>query len=135
MDAVSWQGTVRQGRVIWRDKDGVKRYVESLDGRRVLITIEEFSGKRTLNANAYFHGPVCGAISEATGFEIEEVKLLMKAMFLYRVDRRGRIHLRQTSRLTRREMGEFIETVIRWAAVWLDVAVPPAEMCKEAWAA
>lgn len=135
MTATAWQGTIRGGKVDWRDKQGIQQYIAVLEGKRVLITIEEFSGKRTLNQNAYFHGPVCEAISDATGFETEEVKILMKAMFLYRVDRRGRIHLRETSRLNRRQMSEFIEQVIRWAAVWLEVAVPPAESCAESWAA
>ena len=128
----SWQGTIREGKVLWRDRQGVAEYIRHLEGKRVLITIEEYSSRRGLNQNAYLH-VIFGLIAEETGHELFEVKDLMKRMFLAAPDRRGRMHVRGTSKLSKREMSEFIESVIRFAAQWLEIVIPPAEQCPEVW--
>lgn len=133
MTATAWQGTIRGGKVDWRDKQGIQKYIAGLEEKRVLITIEEFSGKRTLNANAFFHGVVCKYISEATGYEIPETKILLKHMFLTRIGKNGRLYIRETHRLNRAEFGDFIEQCVRWAATTLDVVVPDPESCAESY--
>lgn len=140
--ALCFQASVIAGKVSWRDPAGITKYIAALEKQRegrsggcqVLITIEEHFGKRSLSQNAYAH-VIFTYISEATGHEILEVKEIMKRMFLTRPDRRGRMRSRGTSSLNRREMSEFIEAVIRWCAVYLELEIPPAENCPEAWAA
>lgn len=132
--ALCFHAAVLNGKVNWRDREGIAKYIATLEGKRVLITIEEHFGKRSLSQNSYAH-VVFTYISEATGHEVLEVKEFMKAMFLSRPDRRGRMRVRGTSSLNRREMSEFIEAVIRWAAIFLELEIPPAENCPEAWAA
>lgn len=140
--ALCFQASVIYGKVNWRDPAGIAKYIAALEKRcegkrsgcHVLITVEEHIGKRTLSQNAYAH-VIFTYISEATGHEVLEVKEFMKAMFLSRPDRRGRMRSRGTSSLNRREMSEFIEAVIRWCAIFLELEIPPAENCPEAWAA
>lgn len=137
-----FQAAVLNGKVNWRDPAGIAKYIAVLEKRcegkrggcQVLITIEEHFDKRSLSQNSYAH-VVFTYISEATGHEVLEVKEFMKAMFLSRPDRCGKMRVRGTSSLNRREMSEFIEAVIRWAAIFLELEIPPAENCPEAWAA
>lgn len=135
MTTISWQGTIRGGKVDWRDKQGIAQHIAGLEGKRVLITVEEYSGKRSLSANAFFHGVVCKYISEATGYEIPETKILLKHMFLTKVGKNGRLYVRETHRLNRAEFSDFVEQCVRWAAITLDVVIPNPEACQESYAA
>jgi hypothetical protein len=131
----AFAATIRNSRVEWLDPEGVKAHVTALEGKRVVITIQEAIPKRSLNGNAYLHGVVFQLIADETGYEMEEVKILMKHMFLSHYDRRGRLHVRGTSSLNRRQFGEFIEQVCTWAAMYLNVHIPPPETTAEAYAA
>lgn len=52
----------------------LKRFVlEALPGKRLRITIEEDKSTRTSQQNRYLHGVAYARISEATGFEPEDV--------------------------------------------------------------
>lgn len=50
--------------------------------RWVYVEVSREKKIRSLTANAYLHGVVYKAISEWSGFEPDEVHLLLKAMFL-----------------------------------------------------
>lgn len=126
---------VHDGMILVDRKEEFKALKDSLEKKRVDVILREHFDKRSLNSNAYLHGVVFECISDATGFETEEVKVLMKFWFLSHYDRRGRLHVRGTHTLNRREMSEFIERCTRWAAVWLDCYIPPPQECEASYAA
>lgn len=134
MTALTFQGLVISGKVKWRDPHGIAQYIAGLEGKRVLITVEEYSGKRSLQQNAY-SWVIYELMAERTGYQAFEVKEEMQKLFLSRPDRRGRMRIRGTSKLNKRQFGEYLEQVIWFAATWLEVAIPPPEACQESYAA
>lgn len=126
----TFKGRVKNGRVIWNDKEGVQRYMSELEDADVMITIARNYGKRTLKQNAY-SWVVYEYISQHTGYQTIEVKAEMQRMFLTRPDKRGKMRIRGTSTLNRAEFNEFLERVIWFSATWLGIAVPPPDSIDE----
>ncbi len=129
--SATFQGSINSGKVVWKDREGIAKYIGTLEGKQVLITIEEHHGRRTIAANAYLHW-VFGLIAEETGHSPADIKQFMKERFLTVHTRRGK-RVRGTSSLNRAEFGLFIEDVCYWAAQFLGVVVPPPESVPEAW--
>lgn len=111
------------GKLQLRDREGLDRFVSGLEGKEVELAIRLRRRRRSDSANAYFHGVVCKLISEHLGYELEEVKELLKSMFL-KIERDGRSFCRPTSSLDSKAMWEFIDRCIRWAAIELNLVIP-----------
>lgn len=126
-------GRVQNGKMVWRDKEQAQKHVASLEGKRTVTLVEEYPGVRTSNQNRFFHGIVCKYISEATGYEMPETKILLKHMFLTRVGKNGRLYVRETHRLNRAEFAIFIDECVRWAALYLDLVIPEPDTVAEIW--
>jgi PHP family Zn ribbon phosphoesterase len=107
-----FHGEAQGGKVRWRDSGKVKERMCELNGRPVVVTIEP---ARSLDQNAYFHGVVLPLISDYTGYEPRELKVLLKDLH-----NEGR----PTSSLSTSEMAEFIDRVVRWAATDLNIVIP-----------
>ena len=115
----AWQGEIAEGKLHLWDREGFRRYVESLEGQPIVITLSVRQDRRSPAQNAYFHA-VCKAISEHTGYEMEEVKAMVKRKFLQGADDKPR----STASLTTREMAELTDRVIRWAATEIGLVIP-----------
>lgn len=100
--------------------------LQPLEGKKCLITIEKLSSKRSLQQNSYLH-LLFTIFAEALNdlgnkFTMEEVKELCKAKFcLIDVinENTGEVlgkRIKGTSEMTKVELGEFIESIIRWGA-------------------
>ncbi len=102
------------GKLQFDDPHAVVRYIGSLRGRRLDISIEIHRKGRSQKQNKLLHA-ICRAIGEHLGYEEEEVWELMKQRFLL-IERDGRTFCRSTSTLNTKEMAELTEKVLRWAA-------------------
>jgi len=110
-------------------------------GMEIEITIERRQKKRSLNSNAFFHGPIIEAATKGFAehgeiLTLVEVKEFFKFRFL-RVqkidDQTGEVlyeYSKQTSKLKPHEMCIFIENCIDFMAQFLGVVLPPTEKEK-----
>ena len=111
-----------EGRLQLLNLSGWRGLLKHLAGKTVVVTIAPYRKRRSVNQNAYFHGVICELISDHTGYEVDEVKEILKHMFLF-VDE-PYPHARPTSRLNTAEMAEFTDRCIRWAAQELGIVLP-----------
>ena len=107
---------------LWRAAD-FERYVKALNGKRIELVLRRHKTQRSSNQNRYFHGVVCKLISEDTGYEVEEVKEILRQKFLL-IDEGGFSRCRSTTSLDTAEMAEFTDKCRRWAATQLGVDIP-----------
>lgn len=82
MAAPILRATVTKGLLRWDEPARVAGYLGKHEGKRVRVTVERESVRRTNKANAYLWAGVYASISEWSGFEVDEVHELCKAMFL-----------------------------------------------------
>jgi hypothetical protein len=108
---------------LWTVKDGT--YIVKLERKN----------KRSVEQNRYIHGVLFPELAKAfteagwEGFDAEFAKEVAKAQFLKRNkvnEKTGEVqeYVAHTSKLSKMEMMEFIENVIRFAAVNLNYEIP-----------
>lgn len=132
--------------VYWPDDDSEKRAgkisrliaATSAQNFPVEITIRRHRKKHSNDARAYLWGVCYALLSEASGYEKEELhEAMCKSYFGVKpVQVMGQTFDRPLRTTTHNEHGErdeldvssygqFIEFVIREAALWYDIAIPP----------
>ena len=116
-------GEVSAGKLTLDRREVFDLQIKRFEGKRVRISVELERSGRSNAQNRYFHGVIVQMISDHTGYEPEEVKAILKSMFL-KAERDGREYVRETHRLDTAEMAEFTDRCIRWAAVELQMVIP-----------
>lgn len=108
--------------------------INHFEGKKIRLTIEKYSSKRTHPQNSYIHvlfTIFTDALNDlGNEFLMTEVKELCKAKFLLTDvmnEKTGEIigqRIKGTSELTKTELNEFFEKVIRWAADSFGIILP-----------
>jgi hypothetical protein len=118
-------GIVRKGKLDIVNREDMIKYIQSLEGKEVELTIKQKTNVRTTNQNRYYYGVVLKLISDYTGDDIDGTHESMKSMFL-RVHHDNGIpdSFKSTTDLTTKEMAEYCENIRRWASQSLHVHIP-----------
>ena len=112
----------------------ILKVLSGLEGKKVRITIEKLSAKRSLQQNAYLHllfTIFTDALNDlGNDFRMEEVKAICKTKFctidVINIDSGEVIgqRIKGTSEMNKMEMVDFIDNVIRWAASYFHIVLP-----------
>lgn len=111
-------GRISKGQPRVIDRVKYSDFVAGFDeGARVLISIVEEEEKRRPRANNYYRGVVLPTMARASGwFTADEIHKIMAARFLTVQDADGNDYVRSTAGLSIREMYEYTNEVIAFAA-------------------
>lgn len=119
-----FNGEVRNGRLAIRDKARLERWVKSLEGKNVQLTVKPAKRTRTLSQNAYYWAVVVAIPADHFGYTPKEMHEAFKLQFL-RLEVQGKPPtVRSTSNMTTLEMSEYIETIRRWLAAEYEIIIP-----------
>lgn len=120
-------------------RKAIYKCLQSLDGERVIITIDKCSKQRSYEQNRYIHW-LFKTFAEALNdlgneFQMEEVKQLCKLKFLTIEvvnEATGECigsRIKGTAECTTTELNEFFEKVIIWAKEFFNITLPyPGEI-------
>ncbi len=132
---------IKDGKLQPSTTNNILKVLSTLEGKRVRVTLEKVSAKRSLQQNAYLHllfTIFTESLNElGNEFTMDEVKELCKAKFLL-VDvmnvETGEVigqRIKGTSEMTKTELNLFIENIIRWAADYFSIVLPyPSEQLE-----
>lgn len=112
----------------------IAKELQRHEGKRVRIIIERLKSKRSHQQNAYLHllfTIFTEALNElGNEFQMLEIKELCKCKFAT-IDvvneKTGEVigqRIKGTSEMTKTELNEFIENIIRWAADFFHITLP-----------
>ena len=119
----------------------ILKVIEGQDGKKFIITIEKLSAKRSNQQNRYLHLLFTifkDALNDlGNEFTMEEVKELCKLKFA-QIDvlneSTGEVigqRIKGTSEMSKTELADFIENIIRWASSYFSITLPyPAEQLE-----
>ena len=95
-------------------------------GDPVEVIIQKPKQDRSNKQNRYYHGVVLDYISDHTGYETHEVHEEMKRMFNPVPSKfsLGETVGGSTAKMSTTEFNEYIERIVRWAAMELSVVIP-----------
>ena len=124
-----FQVKIEQGRVKTETPQKFAKFLETLEGKKAELTLEERKIPRTMTQNAYLH-VLFGYISDHTGESLEEIKTIEKRRHLppKEIKLYGKIHLilPSVTKLDKWETNDFIEKVLADCA-FLGIIVPTRE--------
>ena len=118
---------IKNGNVTYQNKELFDDHMLSYEGKTVVITVGEQKKRRSLNLNSYYWAVVVKLLSEETGYDKDEMHAVLKSMFLrtrYQIKGVWVDSTKSTTKLSNKEMGEFIEEVKRFASTTLGVYIP-----------
>lgn len=132
---------IKDGKLQPSTTNNILKVLSGLEGKRVRVTLEKVSAKRSLQQNAYLHllfTIFTESLNElGNEFTVDEVKELCKAKFAL-IDvinkETGEClgqRIKGTSEMTKTELNLFIESIIRWAADYFAIVLPyPSEQLE-----
>jgi len=131
---LEFYGTVKNGKISKRTSMDIKEYIESLEGKRVMITVDRVKKSRSAQQNAYLH-LMLNILKEGINdlgntFSMIQIKEMMKYKFL-KIEEvnedTGEIigeRIKGTAELTTVEMSEFVNNVIEYAREEFNLTIP-----------
>ena len=132
---------IKDGKLQPSTTNNILKVLSGLEGKRVRVTLEKVSAKRSLQQNAYLHllfTIFTESLNElGNEFTVDEVKELCKAKFAL-IDVMNKEtgeclgqRIKGTSEMTKTELNLFIENIIRWAADYFSIVLPyPSEQLE-----
>ena len=119
-DKLEYNGYVRGGVLFIRNRKDFENGVKRFEGKEVDIVVQKKRMVRSIQQNRLWWLYVT-IIAESLGYEKDEMHDVLKFKFLKRervIEKTGEIipYLESTTRLSRSEFSEVVESVIRWAA-------------------
>lgn len=131
----TFQGQVTDGKLFLDKSPQFKEWLHTLSGKRVEVTVEKQTHKRSNGQNRYYWGVVVQTIAEHTGLDPEEVHDALKQMHSPRWHMKVN-HLAgdlkiptSTTRLDTLQFVEYTEKCRLWANEFLGLNIPlPGEV-------
>lgn len=119
-------GNVTKGKVVLDSPERYAVHLSRLEGARIELVLRKETHQRTTSQNRYLFGVVYAIIAENTGYEVEQVHDAMKVMFASKRLENNLTITERTSKFDTKRMTEYIDSIKRWAAEFLQVYIPDA---------
>lgn len=133
-----FHGTIQEGKLHLDKAEQFKQFLHTFPtGKRVEVTVEKITRKRTNNQNRYYWSVVVGEIAKHTGHDPEQIHELLKQMFSPKWHLVTTPHMSvvqsgiptSTTRLDTLEFVEYTEKCRMWANEFLNLNIPlPGEI-------
>lgn len=130
-------GRIRNGRLSLDHERAFKQQCSGLDPRWALeVIVKRLRANRSVLQNRYYFGVIIAAIAEYTGYTPDETHDVLKAMFIPKkmaiCDGNGEVVNEivlggSTRKMNTKEFSDYCDTIKRWAAEELHIAIPDAD--------
>jgi len=98
-------------------------YLEKLINSGARVEVKQIRKNRSKWQNKWYY-VVVKQISDYTGYELDETKVLIKRNCGLVYENKGQVFLRSTTDLDTKEFSEFMDRVVRWAAKDVGLTIP-----------
>ena len=118
--------TIEKGELKHDFPDRFKRWLWTLEGKRVIIEVKQFRKKRSIEQNSYYWAGCVSILSKEFGYEPEEIHMMLREKFLRIHDEKHPdfVIAKSTTKLTTIEFVDYIEKIQRWAAIEHQIFIP-----------
>lgn len=116
MNGYCFTGRFEKGSLKLDKRPKFLELAKRLEGKKIMLCIEEFVPLRTISQNRYYHGVVVKMMASHLGYKPDEMHEALKMKFLGTHEDGELPSCRSTTDLDVKEFGEFLENVIQLAA-------------------
>ena len=120
-------GQVKGGKLVLDSPQSYLVELSRLEGRRIELTIRKERHTRSLSQNKYYWGVVIEILSSYFGYDREEMHEALKFKFLKKHGDTDLATVGSTSKLSTAGFTNYIDEIIRWAAIEYQVVIPSAD--------
>lgn len=118
--------TLKEGKLLIKRSKEFSEYCNTLIGKDLILILQEREKIRSIIQNKYYWGVIIKKLSEYTGYEKEDIHIILKGKFLPKniIFFGEEITIgNSTKKLTTKEFKEYIEKIQRWASTQ-DIYIP-----------
>jgi len=116
MRAPIFRGKVEKGRIVLDNKDRFRPYLASFEGKRIELVLRERVAREGNVPRGYYFGVVIPELTKANiGYEEYEWHDVLKEQF----------NVETTKKMADKEWWEYIDRIVRWAAIFHQINIPP----------
>ena len=122
-----WRGQIKDNKLKLYDKDAFNAYLSVMNGQEIDLVVRKTQKYRSYQQNKYYWGVVVELLSEATGYERQEMHEVLKGKFLARYVTIAGSEVpivRSTTELNTVEFEKYTAEIRRWATQELDCQIP-----------
>lgn len=131
MPVPKWLATVQDGKLIVDRRDDFRRYIGGLKGKTLEVTVRERGTQRSNQQSRWEWGVAIKLLAEHCGYDRHEQKALhydlVKLCFGTHVNPTTGFEIPNvvnSSQLSTKEFGVFMEWIVKWAAEFHGVIIP-----------
>lgn len=130
-----FKATQSKGNLFIENPAAFKRYLAELKDKPLTVTVKAVRKHRSIDQNSYLHGVVLPILSQETGYTTDEMKDIVKTLFLRKIMTVAGKEIEVvlgSSELNTKQFEDFMEDIRRWASTELWCYIPlPNEMESE----
>ena len=119
---------IKDCQVVFEERERYENWLFQLNENDVEVIVRKPKKIRSQRQNRYYWGVVLKLIAEATGEDIEDLHNHFSFKWLGTTGKSGKLVSRKsTALLTTAEFTEYIEKIIRWGGMFLEITFPEPE--------
>jgi len=126
----TFPGAIQDGKLLLDNKPEFIAHLHTLNGKRVNVTVEKQTRRRSNEQNRYLWGVCYKLIADHTGADPEEVHIALKYQFSPKRFIGNLVAPATTKRLDTIDFITYIEKVRQWAAEELNIIIPDPNEVK-----
>lgn len=108
--------SVKDGKVLFSDKEMLKAHLAGLEGKDIDIIVRPHRKDRTHSQNRWYWGCVVAIPAKHYGYTGDEMHDAFKVLFLRRDEEGKPLTFRSTASLSTLEFTEYVEKCRKWCA-------------------
>jgi hypothetical protein len=121
---VVFNGSVQDGKLLLDNKPEFIAYLHTLNGKRVNVSVEKQTRRRSNEQNAYYHGVILNMISKETGQDPQSLHEAFKYKFSEKITLKGLVIPQSTRTRDTISFSEYCESIRQWAREFLNLDIP-----------
>lgn len=111
-----YHGVIRKGKIVLDNREVFLSSIERLEGKRVVITLCEYSETRSDAQNRWYHGVALPVLAEFTGCTTKYMDKVLKLHLLPLNAEGEELELAHTSDLSVMDFSHYMEGIVQLAA-------------------
>ena len=122
-----FRGIVRSGKLKFDAPEQFLVYLSGFENKRFQLSLQREKNARTLSQNRYYWAVIVEILSDAFGYDEEEMHEALKFRFLKKHEDTDLVTVGSTAKLSTAEFADYIDRIIRWASTEYQIIIPSAD--------
>jgi hypothetical protein len=121
-----FHGKVQKGKLILDSPTAYLKRITMLEGKPVEVVLRIHKSQRSTHQLRYYWGVIIELLAQHCGYTPEEMHESLKYLFLsdHEMDLNELVRIKSTAQLSTKEFADYIDRIVRWAAVKLEIYLP-----------